>query len=128
MQRNYLKLVLFYILFVFASHGYASEWYEGGTLHKANALEWQKASYKNKLATSADFIAVLYNQGRLTPELSTQVKNMDDLKLLAEELTKQLDMAFEPFADKKKNRKVYQNQSVSNTAVSLMLMMGWIKS
>ncbi|HGC5196711.1 hypothetical protein ACRWDO_10435 [Escherichia coli] len=105
MQHNYLKLFLFYILFAFASHVYASEWYKGGTLHDANALEWQKASYKNKLATSGDFIYVLYNKGRLKPELSAQIKDMDDIKLLAEELTKQLDMAFEPFSDKKQNKK-----------------------
>ncbi|MCS1255178.1 hypothetical protein NX005_25990, partial [Escherichia coli] len=73
--------------------------------HDANALEWQKASYKNKLATSGDFIYVLYNKGRLKPELSAQIKDMDDIKLLAEELTKQLDMAFEPFSDKKQNKK-----------------------
>jgi hypothetical protein len=36
-----------------------NKWYEGGTLHKANAFEWQNASYDNKMATCADFFSKL---------------------------------------------------------------------
>lgn len=35
------------------------QWYEGGTLQKADITEWQKATPENQLATSADFIASL---------------------------------------------------------------------
>ena len=31
------------------------EWYEGGNLKQATAKEWQEASYRNRLATSADW-------------------------------------------------------------------------
>jgi hypothetical protein len=32
-----------------------AEWYDGGTLHQANAGQWQSASSTNKLATAADW-------------------------------------------------------------------------
>jgi hypothetical protein len=34
-----------------------TKWYEGGTLHKVTSQDWHKASYCNRLATAADFIA-----------------------------------------------------------------------
>lgn len=34
-----------------------AEWYQGGTLHQANLLEWKHASHANRLATAADFVA-----------------------------------------------------------------------
>lgn len=43
-------------LFV-ASPGSAREWYEGGTLHKARAAQWHRATERNRLARSADFVA-----------------------------------------------------------------------
>lgn len=38
----------------FATPSFA-EWYEGGTLHRANAEQWQSASSANRLATSGDW-------------------------------------------------------------------------
>ena len=35
----------------------AGEWFDGGTLHKQTMAEWSRASYRNRLATSADFFA-----------------------------------------------------------------------
>ena len=35
----------------------SKEWYEGGTLHKANAREWKSATDENKLATCGDFVS-----------------------------------------------------------------------
>lgn len=34
-----------------------SAWYKGGTLHRATMREWNSASYSNRLATCADFVA-----------------------------------------------------------------------
>ena len=39
-----------------------SKWYEDGDLHKSYVTEWRNASYKNKLATCADWMAVLDNK------------------------------------------------------------------
>lgn len=33
------------------------EWYDGGRLHKAKALEWKSATDENKLATCGDFVS-----------------------------------------------------------------------
>lgn len=33
-------------------------WYSGGTLHKATAAEWLKATNGNRLATAADWVTV----------------------------------------------------------------------
>jgi hypothetical protein len=43
--------------FLLVSAAAAEEWYQGGTLHNATAKEWQAATYRNRLATSADFVA-----------------------------------------------------------------------
>ncbi len=51
------------------------KWYEGGTLHKVTAQAWHKASYRNRLATSADFIAA-----------AKAAPNMPELRKRAEEL------------------------------------------
>ena len=45
------------IVMLFASTIYAEEWYAGGTLHNSTSQEWRHASYRNRLATCADFIA-----------------------------------------------------------------------
>ncbi len=43
--------------FVIASAAAGEEWYQGGTLHNVTAKEWHAATYRNRLATSADFVA-----------------------------------------------------------------------
>jgi len=40
----------------------SAEWYTGGSLHDKKGVDWIKASYENKLATCADFIAASSNQ------------------------------------------------------------------
>ena len=37
--------------------GDADEWFDGGTLHNRTMAEWSRASYRDRLATSADFFA-----------------------------------------------------------------------
>jgi len=39
-----------------------AEWYEGGTLHRANAGQWQSASSANRLATAADWSVAILGQ------------------------------------------------------------------
>ncbi len=40
-------------------------WYAGGTLHKATVSEWNAATARNRLATSADFVAAVAKDKRL---------------------------------------------------------------
>ena len=58
------------------------EWYKGGTLHQATIADWKVASDKNKLATSADMMAVVDN-----------TVSMDELRTRAESLKKCIDEA-----------------------------------
>jgi hypothetical protein len=45
-----------------------TSWFSGGTLHNSTVREWRNASYANRLATSADFVAATQNvdYGNLT--------------------------------------------------------------
>ncbi len=38
-----------------------TSWFSGGTLHRSIVREWRDASYRNRLATAADFIAATQN-------------------------------------------------------------------
>jgi hypothetical protein len=40
-----------------SNSGNNTSWFKGGTLHRATVREWRNATYANRLATSADFIA-----------------------------------------------------------------------
>jgi hypothetical protein len=42
-----------------------TNWYEGGTLHKATAAEWSSASSGNQLATAADWSATMLGESRV---------------------------------------------------------------
>ncbi|MBA7637613.1 hypothetical protein ES703_45259 [subsurface metagenome] len=42
------------------------QWVQGGNLHKATIAEWKNASYQNKLATAADWLAATKWKGHLT--------------------------------------------------------------
>lgn len=105
----------------------AGAWYEGGTLHQANALQWQRASDADKLATCSDLVAAIYKNKSLKSELQQTIKTVDDLRPLAEELVKALNSAFKEDLDTKNNAKIFTNQKVPDTAVMLMMLMGWLK-
>lgn len=108
-------------------HVQAAEWYEGGTLHQATALEWQQASDANKLATAADIAASAYTKKLLKPDLQNAVTGVDSLLPLAYNLVKGLDAAFEPDPDPETNRVMFANQKVSDFMVMLMASQGWLK-
>ena len=103
------------------------KWYQGGTLHNVSALEWQQASYENKLATCADFVSGMWKKKLLKPSIQNQIKDMDDIQVLAQELVTQMDAAMEKRTNPEENRQIYTNQKVSDTAALLMISMGWVK-
>jgi len=43
----------------------STPWFQGGNLHKATIAEWKNASYQNKLATAADWLAATKWKGHL---------------------------------------------------------------
>ena len=53
----------------------ATQWFQGGDLHRATIAEWRKASYQNKLATASDWLAGTIWKGHLkTPEDFVRLK------------------------------------------------------
>lgn len=120
------KVILVVVLSLFSLSVHA-EWYEGGSLHNANAIEWQQADDDNKLATAGDLIAAAYQKGMLKSSLTNQISGVDDIRPLAEELMNQLDAAFEPESDPEQNQKMYANQKVNESAAMLLMMMGWVE-
>lgn len=127
-KKNYLLSILFlsFSLF-FSTTSWAKNWYEGGTLNDSNAISWQRADYDNKLASCADLIATLYNKELLAPKVRRKIRKIDDFKPYAEQLVKQLDEAFKPEPDIKKNERMYSNQGVASSALMIMLMNDWVK-
>lgn len=105
----------------------APKWYEGGTLHSANALTWQNATYENKLATSGDIVATLWQKKMLKPSIHDSIKSMDDARVLADALVKELDIAFEPLATEEENARVFTNQTVTESAGLIVMLAGWNK-
>ncbi|MFC6634610.1 hypothetical protein [Microbulbifer taiwanensis] len=103
----------------------AKEWYEGGTLSSAGVLEWQSATAENKLASSADFVAVLYQKEMLSPSISGKITSIEDIKPYAVDLATCIEGASEKESDLEKNKRMYANETVASLASICILMMGW---
>jgi hypothetical protein len=85
------------------------EWYEGGNLHDGDVSDWNRASYKNKLATCADFVAKLY-QG--------QFERVDEIRPYAGELVGCIDEAI------KADYPNIEKEDIAGFAVLCMTTMG----
>lgn len=59
------------------------EWYEGGNLKDKNIKEWNKGTYENRLATSADIVSALYGSDKNNNLI---INNENDLKKYSEDL------------------------------------------
>lgn len=103
------------------------EWYEGGTLHNKNALAWQVASQRNKLATCADFVTNMWQKKMLKPSIEKNIVSLDDIKPLAKKLVVALDIAFQKTHNEDDNRKIYTNQRVTDAVVVIAITAGWFK-
>jgi len=122
-------LVLLLVAFTMSSNAaYAKNWYDGGNLHKAGAMDWQKATHANKLATCSDFLAALWQKKSLKPSLMSAIHSTDDMRVLSEELVRNMDEALSKEKNKRKNEMMYKNQTVSEIAAMLLIMMKWTKS
>ncbi len=58
-----------------------TEWFQGGTLHKATLAQWRVATNANKLATAADWLAATEWKGHLN-----RPSDFDRLKVKAQML------------------------------------------
>jgi len=105
----------------------ATEWYEGGTLTDKGALIWQKAKLADKVASSADFLAVMYQNKMLSPSISNNIKGVNDLAPYAIQLAICIDEATKKHANSKENTKIYTNQKISNIGALCSNTMGLLK-
>ena len=121
------KIILLILVLFIPTNVCAKNWYEGGTLHSKSALEWQVASYENKLATCSDFVSTTWQNKSFKPEIQSKITSMDVVKVLSKELVKALDTALAKDPDPKKNEMMYANQTVSSSVAMLMVMMGWVE-
>lgn len=105
----------------------ASEWYEGGTLSDESALIWQGSTLANKIATSSDFVATMYQKKMFVASISSSIKNVNDLAPYAIQLASCIDEAAKRDPDPAQNKKMYTNQQVSSMAVLCAATMGWVQ-
>ncbi len=120
------KIVIFVLLvFGLTPVSVAGEWYAGGTLSSAGILEWQQATAENKLASSADMVALLYQEKLLKPVVASKIQSMDDLKPLARDLVNCLNESTKPAAEPAENQRLFLNQSVGGFAAVCISLMGW---
>ena len=62
------------------------QWLQGGNLHNATISEWKSATYQNKLATAADWLATTKWKGHLNSP-----NDFDKIKVKAQMLVKAVD-------------------------------------
>ena len=103
----------------------APRWFEGGTLHNGTALDWQNASQRNRLATVADFVAVLWQEGQLKPSISVHISSVDDMRPLVDQMVEYLNAAFMPDSDPVVNAKTFQHVSIKKAAAIGAFQLGW---
>ncbi len=64
----------------------SKQWYENGNLHNATVAQWKGATYQNKLATAADWLAATKWRGYLkSPD------DFDKIKVKAQMLVNAVD-------------------------------------
>lgn len=68
------------------------EWYEGGTLHQRTAEEWVEASYRNRLATSADFATAMLKSSIVWDDIDS----IEDIRPYATAIKTCIDEAYGP--------------------------------
>ena len=114
------------LMLLVSTNIYAQEWYEGGTLHDSSALEWQTATFQNKLATCSDFVSAAWQNKSFKPEIQSNITSMDTVMVLSKELVKAIDIVFEEIPNPEKNKQMFTNQKVSSFVAMLMVSMEWV--
>ena len=69
-----------------SSSSSSKKWYQGGNLHNATYAQWKGATYQNKLATAADWLAAIKWKGHLNSK-----DDFDKLKVKAHMLVEAVD-------------------------------------
>ena len=111
-----------------AQRAEAKERKEGEALHQAGALDWQQATYEDKLEACTVIVAQFWKDGIFVSTLQEKIETTAHVRFLAEKLVEEMDKTMAPLPDAEENRKTYVNQSVGEMAVLTMVMLGWISN
>ena len=122
-----LNFTITAMLIVFTGTVSSAEWYEGGSLSNSGILEWQEATPQNKLATSADFVALMFQKKMLKSEIIKTIGSVNDIKPYAVELATCIEGVTAKNPDEDANRKMFINQTVTGMATLCIFTMGWNK-
>ena len=71
-----------------SSFSLSKQWFQGGNLHNATVAQWKGATYQNKLATAADWLASTKWEGYLKSS-----DDFDNIKVKAQMLVNAVDGA-----------------------------------
>ena len=99
-------------------------WYESGNsgLIDKRAAEWHKATYKQQVSVSADYIAHLKQKGRLNATITANINTKEDVKPFAVALTESMNIGL-----KDSPHKTGQNPRISEAMATLIVTSGWAK-
>lgn len=122
-----INFIITAMFILFAGTASSAEWYEGGSLSNAGVLEWQEATPQNKIATSSDFVALMFQKKMLKSEIIKTIRSVNDIKPYAVELAACIEGATEKDPDEETNRQMFTNQTVSGMATLCIFTMGWDK-
>lgn len=123
------RAILFFAALFLTQAVMAAEWYEGGTLHKANALEWQQATEANKLATVSDFLANAYKGGLLTDRATAVLTEagLPAFKQISEALVKEVNAVLALEKQNPKNNEFVAKQDIASLVAVAMSLSGIVK-
>ena len=116
---------LFILLFAIPQLAFAGEWYEGGTLHTATVSKWNHSSYKNRLATSADWFVSITKKHNLSLQWKLdQLSNSQHLGSL-KAFSAQLEKCVSHIANIKSGKKqaLKSNDKIAQVASMCFLSM-----
>lgn len=107
----------------------SGEWLYDCNLIGGNGLDWQVATYSDKLATCGTIMLMTWQENYLIPRISQNISNYNDLRPYAEELLIYLDITFQDdLDDPETNRIVFSNLTIIDTATLSMAVKGWLQS
>lgn len=113
MKKIIIVFAALVIAFSYSSNIMAKQWYEGGTLHYATVAEWKNASYTNKIATAADWVAS-------SPKGKSVFRETGDINSLKPYVLNLINCVDEAAAGEG-----YGNMKIAEIAASCIILMGY---
>ena len=90
-----------------------------------SAIEWQSASYEDKVATCDLALFALWNEKALRPHIQQRITSVDDLKPYVRELVICMDAATRPDPNPYTNQRIFGDVKVHQILSASVITMGW---